>query len=102
MVKRLIWSKRAKHDRKEILEYWINRTGNIRYSLKLKNEFDRLIKLLIYFPKLGKKIDNYNARYIIKGDYKIFYDVVENYSNLDVRILHIWDMKRDPDDLEIL
>ena len=89
MVKRIVWSKRAKDDKKEILEYWIERTGNIQYSLKLKNEFNRLIKFLIHFPKLGKKIDNYDARYIIKGDYKIFYDVVEDYSNLDVRILHI-------------
>jgi plasmid stabilization system protein ParE len=36
MVKKIIWSSRAKGDLKEILQYWIKRNGSTRYSLKIK------------------------------------------------------------------
>jgi toxin YoeB len=101
LAKRIIWSKRAKEDRREILEYWIKSTGNKKYSLKLRNDFNSIIKLLINFPNLGKKVDNYDARCLIKGEYKIFYDVLEDYSNLEVRILHIWDTRRNPEKLRL-
>lgn len=101
MVRRIIWSERAKRDRREIFEYWIGNTGNKKYSLKLRNEFNSIIKHLIKFPNLGKKIDNYDARCLIKGEYKIFYDIFEDYSTLEIRILHIWDTRRNPEELKI-
>ena len=97
MAKRIIWSKRAKEDRREILEYWIQTTGNKKHSLNLSKEFNSIIGHLPKFPNLGKKVANYDAKYIISGDYKIFYDI----SELEIRILHIWDTRRNPDDLKI-
>lgn len=102
MVKRIIWSEKAKKERKErkeILEYWIKATGSIRYSFILRNEFNYLIRLLLIFPKLGMKVQNYDARCLVKGDYKMFYDIKEEMDNLEIRILHIWDTRRNPENM---
>ncbi len=56
MVKRLIWSEKARNDRKEILEYWIESTGGTKYSMQLRNEFKTIAKLLLNFPELGIKL----------------------------------------------
>ena len=101
MVKRIIWSGKAKDERKEILRYWIKATGSKRYSFILRNEFNYLIRLLLIFPKLGMKVQNYDARCLVKGDYKIFYDTKEEKDNLEIRILHIWDIRRNPENMTI-
>ncbi|MBK8551216.1 MAG: type II toxin-antitoxin system RelE/ParE family toxin [Ignavibacteria bacterium] len=99
MAKRIIWSVKAKEDRKEILEYWVRATGSSRYSIKLRNEFNLLTEHLLNFPKLGINVKNYDARCLIKGDYKIFYEINEDKDHLEIGILHIWDTRRNPDDL---
>lgn len=99
MVKRIIWSEKAKEERKEILEYWIKATGSRRYSFKLRNEFNYLIRLLLNFPNLGFKVLNYDARCLVKGDYKIFYDTKKEKDNMEIRILHIWDTRRNPENM---
>ena len=43
MVKQIIWSKRAKEDRKEILEYWLVRNKSNIYPLKINNVFKEAI-----------------------------------------------------------
>ncbi len=35
MAKRIVWTLQAKDDRREILNYWFERTGNKKYSQKL-------------------------------------------------------------------
>ena len=101
MVKRLIWSEKARNDRKEILEYWIESTGSPKYSIQLRNEFKTIVKLLLNFPELGIKLNNYDARVFIKGDYKIFYDLKNINEELSIEILHIWDTRRNPEELEL-
>ncbi|MCY7361862.1 MAG: type II toxin-antitoxin system RelE/ParE family toxin [Ignavibacteria bacterium] len=102
MDKRIVWSIRAKEDRREILEYWIKANGNSRYSLKLRKEFNQLIRFLKDFPNLGKRVYNYDARCLVKGDYKIFYDLNEDYNNLEIIVLHIWDSRRNPENFNLL
>jgi len=55
MVKRIIWSGKAKDERKEILRYWIKATGSKRYSLKLRNEFNYVIRIVLEFQKTRHK-----------------------------------------------
>jgi len=69
--------------------------------LKLRNEFNNLIRHLSFFTDLGKKVHDYDARCLIKGDYKIFYEVNKIKNNIKISILHIWDTRRNPDELEI-
>jgi len=38
---------------------------------------------------------------LVKGGYKIFYDTKEEKVNLEIRILHIWDTRRNPEIMTI-
>jgi len=57
--------------------------------------------LFLNSKKLGIKVQNYDARCLVKGDYKIFYDTKEEKDNLEIRILHIWDTRRNPEIMTI-
>ncbi len=37
MVKRIVWSKSALKSKKEIIDYWNEKNGNKKYSIKLNN-----------------------------------------------------------------
>lgn len=101
MVKRLTWSKKAVQDRKDILNYWNETNGNKNYSRKLNNEFNELLELLLLFPLLGRKVENHNSRFVVKGDYIIFYRISEIKDIKNIEILNIWDNRRDPHKLKL-
>jgi len=75
MVKRIIWSANALSDRIAILDYWYQRIGNKNYSRKLDASLKNLIKLLLKFPEMGRKLENRNERFHVKDAYQIFYTV---------------------------
>ena len=97
MVGRIIWSKNALSDKMQILEYWHKRIGTKTYSRKLDKQLKQSIKLLKRFPKIGIRINNTDKRFLVKDYYQIFY----KYSDNEIRILHIWDSRRNPNDLII-
>ena len=101
MVKRIVWTEKALHTKKEIFDFWTKQTGNKTYSRKLESGFDKLINSILLFPELGRKIENYDARVLIKGDYSIIYKLIVEESSLEIKILQIWDTRRDPDKLKI-
>ncbi len=74
--KRFIWSKRAIQDRKDILDYWNETNGNKNYRKQLNSDFNDLTELLLFFPLPGRKVDNYDSRFIVKGDYNVFYRII--------------------------
>ncbi len=97
MAKRIIWSPNALADRIQILDYWYKRTGNKHYSKKLDAEFRLIIKKLAAFPKLGRQLVNREERFFVMESYQIFYT-----ETLDaIQILHIWDSRRNPEDLKL-
>lgn len=81
MVKRLIWTKQALKNKKEIFEHWNKSNGNKNYSRKLNTELNNLSDLLLSFPELGRKVENYDARFLIKREYIIFYKL-NSYSDV--------------------
>ncbi len=97
MAKRITWSKNALADRIQILDYWFQRTGNKTYSRRLDNDIIAAIRHLSKFPKIGRQLDNREERFIVKDFYQVFYIETIN----EIQILHIWDSRRDPDDLTI-
>lgn len=99
MVKGLVWSKRSLEDKNQIFNYWNKHTGNKEYSRKLEKMFSSSAQTLIDFPFRGRKVSKSNIRFIVKGDYKIFYKLIPDRKL--VLIVHIWDSRRDPDDLQI-
>lgn len=97
MAKRIIWSENAVQDRLRILDYWYKRTGTKSYSEKLNTEFIQSIKKLSLYPKIGRRLEDTDIRFIVKYHYQIFY----RYTVNEIRILHLWDSRRNPDDLII-
>jgi plasmid stabilization system protein ParE len=79
MVKQVIWSLKAHHDRKQILDYWRARNKSNTYSEKLNSLFKEAIRIITDFPKIGKPTDIENVRIKIVRDYFIFYEEGEQY-----------------------
>ena len=97
MVRRIIWSKNALRDKVQILDNWYKRIGTKSYSRKLDKELRLSIRNLKKFPKLGRILEHTEVRFLVKENYQIFY----KYEDEEIRILHIWDSRRDPDELII-
>ena len=96
MAKRVIWSLRAKSERREILEYWFKRNGNKNYSRKLARELRETIDYIAQNNYLGRATDEINIRVTVCRYYQIFYEITEE----NLEILSVWDSRRNPDDLK--
>ncbi len=97
MVRRIIWSKNALTDKINILEYWYQRIGTKTYSGKLDKELRQAVRNLIHFPNMGRKLKNTSIRFLVVDYYQIFYTITDT----EIRILHLWDSRRNPDNLII-
>lgn len=98
MAKRKVeWSPNALEDISNILNFYAERNGNRSYSKKLLAQIKKLISFVRDNNYLGKATDEGNTRILIYKSYKIFYEITEE----KIRIKHIWDSRRNPQDLEI-
>jgi toxin YoeB len=93
MAKKLIWSKQALQDRKDILDYWINRNKSKTYSIRLNNLFIDAIKIIAEHPNIGIATDFENVKGKLVKDYYIFYQEKQDL----IHILTIWDCRQSPD-----
>jgi plasmid stabilization system protein ParE len=96
MVKKVIWSQRAQDDRKQILEYWINRNKSNTYSKKLDKRFREALHIIREYPQIGKQTDDQKARIKIVKDYLLIYEETKD----SIVLLTIWDSRQDPKKLE--
>ena len=99
MAKRKInWTEKANLERKEILQYWINRNKSKRYSIKLNKLFVETLKKTAENPMIGRKTDfDKNVRVKIVRDYLLFY----KFDDKQLKVLSIWDGNRDYNKLEV-
>lgn len=97
MAKKVIWTVRALNDRKNILQYWINRNKSNNYSIKLDNLFRESVSLISNFPEIGKVTNDKAVRIKIIKDYFILYQTYDT----EIIILTIWDSRRDPEKLKL-
>ena len=93
MARRIIWTLKAISIFTLILEFYYQRNGTKTYSSSLNKEIKKTISLLKSHPFLGRKTESDHVRVLIKGDFKIFYQVEKH----DVIILMIWDCRQDPE-----
>jgi plasmid stabilization system protein ParE len=96
MAKRVVWTLTARNQRREILEYWIKRNGNKRYSRRISATIRKRIKYLAEFNYLGKPTDFNDHRVTAAGHFSIFYKVQADR----IIITSIWDNRQNPDDLQ--
>jgi len=88
------WSAEARSDLLDILDFYIQRSGNTIYSKKLNSRIDKSIKLVARNPLLGKRTYDPSIRALITGDYQIIYEIFDKL----ILIIMIWDCRRDPAD----
>ena len=79
MVKKIIWSERAKMDRQSILDYWTNRNKSKKYSIKLHLLFREAAKIISQYPTIGKPTSDKDVRMKIVSNYFMFYEISNKY-----------------------
>jgi len=92
MAKRkIVWTQKANAERKDILEYWINKNKSKIYSIKLNKLFIESLKILSEHPNIGRQTSDNKTRVRIVRDYLIFYEVTKT----EIIIQSIWDGRRE-------
>ncbi len=97
MARKVKWTITTQLQRKDILQYWINRNKSSTYSKKLSQLFKEAIYLIKTKPKIGRLTDIEDVRLKVVRDYLIFYEFDDEY----LYILSIWDSRQDPNKLKI-
>jgi plasmid stabilization system protein ParE len=90
--KEIIWSARAEKELLHVLEFYIDRNGNAKYSTKLLDRVEKIVSRLPSFPQLGHLTENRVTRVIVKDEFLIFYEV----HDLIIEIVSFWDARQDP------
>jgi plasmid stabilization system protein ParE len=91
MARKIIWTVTAQTERREILEYWINRNKSKTFSIKLNKLIITALRHVSKNPFIGRKTDIDDVRVKIVRDYLIFYEV----SPKSIFVLSVWDSRRD-------
>lgn len=98
MILQVKWTKEAKVQFKDIIDYWDIRNNSTRYSQKLINIVDKAIARILEFPEIGRVTENDRIRLKIIKDYFLYY----SFNDTELIVLGISDMRRDPDYLKSL
>ncbi|WP_260138279.1 type II toxin-antitoxin system RelE/ParE family toxin [Elizabethkingia anophelis] len=78
-ARKIIWTQKANIERRDILEYWIDRNKSKKFSIKLNKLIVATIKQIAENPGIGRKTNLENIRVKIIRDYLFFYEFDENY-----------------------
>ena len=91
MAKRkIIWTKTANLERKEILEYWILRNKSKRFSVRLNYLILQTLEVLRENPTIGRLTNVNNVRVKLIREYLLMYE----FTDAELIILSIWDARR--------
>lgn len=97
MAKKIVWTRKANKERREILDYWVERNQSKVYSIKLNKLIAEILIKLSIQPELGRRTDIESVRVKLVRDYLIFYETTK----LELIVLSIWDGRRSDKNLEI-
>ncbi|MCT3759750.1 type II toxin-antitoxin system RelE/ParE family toxin [Elizabethkingia anophelis] len=96
-ARKIIWTQKANIERRDILEYWIDRNKSKKFSIKLNKLIVATIKQIAENPGIGRKTNLENIRVKIIRDYLFFYEFDENY----LKVLTLWDGRRDENSQQV-
>ncbi|MDV2447110.1 addiction module toxin RelE [Elizabethkingia anophelis] len=96
-ARKIIWTQKANIERRDILEYWIDRNKSKKFSIKLNKLIVGTIKQIAENPGIGRKTNLENVRVKIIRDYLFFYEFDENY----LKVLNLWDGRRDENSQQV-
>ncbi|HAY3540584.1 type II toxin-antitoxin system RelE/ParE family toxin [Elizabethkingia anophelis] len=96
-ARKIIWTQKANIERRDILEYSIDRNKSKKFSIKLNKLIVGTIKQIAENPGIGRKTNLENVRVKIIRDYLLFYEFDESY----LKVLTLWDGRRDENSLQV-
>lgn len=91
----IIWTKTAQKQRRSILEYWLQRTGSLDYSIKLLTLVSKRTSYLADHPEFGQISEFPDTRFTSLGHFSIYYKVEMSA----IIISAFWDNRQDPKEL---
>jgi plasmid stabilization system protein ParE len=95
--KEIIWSKLAKNQITNVLEFYVIRNGNSNYSLKILNDLEDLFETLSKAEHIGRLTSNKITRVISMKVYLIFYEIKDDR----IEIVSFWDNRQDIENRKI-
>ncbi len=95
--KQIIWSKLAKLQLANVLEFYTNRNGNSNYSLKILIDLEDLLETLSKAERLGRLTSNKFTRVISMKVYLLFYEINDSR----IEIVSFWDNRQDIENRKI-
>ena len=95
--KEIIWSKLAKLQLVNVLEFYVQRNGNSNYSLKILSEVEDLLETLSKAELIGRLTSNKFTRVISMKVYLISYEINGNR----IEIVSFWDSRQDIENRKI-
>ncbi len=93
MALKVVWSARAKAERKAILRFFLERNGNPNYSRELAKHLDTGMRLVAGQELLGRTTEVPKVRCLFVLNYSLFYSLIEN----SVVVASLWDNRQDPE-----
>jgi len=97
-ARKVIWHKEAEIDVYDIVNFYIQRNGDSKYSTKLIRKLKNSLNLISVNYQIGQKTDIPNIRSYLIEHYRLFYEVFPE----TIEILLVWDTRRNPEDLNDL
>lgn len=93
----IVWSKLAKIQLSNVLEFYVQRNGNSKYSLKILSEVEDLLETLSKTELIGRLTSNKFTRVISIKVYLLFYEI--NGNRID--IISFWDNRQNIENRKI-
>lgn len=95
MARKIIWSQKAALEKDRILYFWLHHNQSNSYPKKLNKLFHQAAKWLAKNPMLGRKTSLEGIRVKLVRDYFMFYE----FDKSTLKVLTIWDTRRNPEDI---
>ncbi|MCD9856038.1 type II toxin-antitoxin system RelE/ParE family toxin [Epilithonimonas sp. JDS] len=96
-AREVIWSFRAKKDKREIFKYWNLRNKSTIYSRKLNNFFNEKMKQISINPFLGRRTSVENVRTVIVRNCLLIYEIFDDV----ILVSGVWEAHQNPDSLSL-
>lgn len=86
----IIWTQKANAERRDILQFWIDRNKSKMFSIKLNKLFIQTLLQLSENPYIGRITDFENVRVKLVRNYLLFYEFTDTH----LKVLSVWDGRR--------
>lgn len=95
--RKIDWTINTILTKKSIFHYWNNRNKSTVYSKKLNQLFTITLHTVENSPEASIATKKVNIRAILVKDYYLIFEITE----LNIKVLDIWDTRQNPQDFPI-